>query len=137
MSDRRIWSIPTLFRKGLSPSVSLILGVLILVGATGSPLEAQSEHLGILAEKFQSELEGVAAAVPGVMGISVVDLTTGERYEVNGELDFPQGSSIKIPILVKLYRQPSAGELSIDEQQQIPEPKMTRSSRTIRQSSKG
>src|SRR5690606_36949761 len=59
---------------------------------------AQETHLEILATKFQQELDSIAHATPGVFGVQVIDLTTGERFGVNDRIVFPQGSAIKVPI---------------------------------------
>ncbi len=72
--------------------------------AAPSFVHAQEAHRQILADKLQDRLEEVAREFPGVAGIQVVDLTTGERFGVNEELIFPQGSAIKIPVLLELFR---------------------------------
>lgn len=76
---------------------------------------AQETHLEILASKFQQELDSIAHAMPGVFGVQVIDLTTGQRFGVNDQIVFPQGSAIKVPVLVELFRQADRGELRIDE----------------------
>lgn len=68
-----------------------------------------------LAARFQAELERIAASAEGVAGIAVVDVTSGERFAVNERLVFTQGSAIKIPILLELYRRADAGELDLAE----------------------
>jgi beta-lactamase class A len=80
---------------------------------------AQVEHLQILAEKYRSELARIAQTVPGVMGIAAIDLTTGEVHGTNENLVFPQGSAIKIPILLELYRQAGEGRLRLEERVQV------------------
>lgn len=85
-----------------------------------APLDAQDDpHRQILAGKLQASLEDIARKVPGVFGVQVLDLTTGERFGVNDHLIFPQGSAIKIALLVELYAQSAAGQLSLDETVQI------------------
>jgi beta-lactamase class A len=65
---------------------------------------AQDVHREILRQKFQGELEEIANGFDGVAGIHVVDLTEGDRFDVRGDLVFPQASAIKIPILLELFR---------------------------------
>ena len=72
-------------------------------------------HRAQLAAKLQSDLQRLAAAAPGVAGISVVDLASGQRFGVNEGLVFPQGSAIKIPILIELYRRMDLGELKLTD----------------------
>lgn len=77
--------------------------VLLLLAGTG-PLAAQDEHLAILSDGFQAELETIVHEYEGVAGVHVVDLTTGERFGVRDEFEFPQASAIKVPILIELFR---------------------------------
>jgi beta-lactamase class A len=65
---------------------------------------AQTEHRAILKEKLLHELTRISDSFDGVMGIEVVDLTDSSRIGVNQNLVFPQGSAIKIPILLELFR---------------------------------
>lgn len=83
--------------------------------ALAAPLSAQEAHRAILAGKLRAELERVAREVPGVLGATVVDLTSGERFEVNDTLTFPQGSAIKVAVLVELFRQGEEGKLRLDQ----------------------
>jgi beta-lactamase class A len=76
---------------------------------------AQAPHLEQLSQKYQATLDSIARAVPGVMGIAVVDLATGERFGVNESLVFPQGSSIKVPILIELFARAEQGRLSLND----------------------
>jgi beta-lactamase class A len=78
--------------------------VLLLLLLAASRLSAQEEHRDILREKFQRELESVSDTFEGVAGLHVVDLTSGEHFDVNGELVFPQASAIKVTILLELFR---------------------------------
>jgi beta-lactamase class A len=66
---------------------------------------AQSTPRAILRERFAAELRAAAARFDGVLGAAVVDLTDGTRVGVNETLVFPQGSAIKVPILLELLRQ--------------------------------
>jgi beta-lactamase class A len=90
----------------------------IVVGSfalfTGVPAsEAQSAHRAILADKMRSELRRIADETHGVVGAQVIDLATGERIGVNDTLTFPQGSTIKVPLLIELYRQAATGRLDL------------------------
>ena len=72
-----------------------------------------------LATKLRLELERLAAAAPGVVGIGVVDLSSGERWGVNDTLVFAQGSAIKIPLLIELFRRSDAGELKLTDRKTL------------------
>jgi beta-lactamase class A len=79
------------------------LPVCLLLLAAG-PLAAQPPHEAIIKQKFQAELESLAEAFDGVAGLHLVDLTSGDRFDVRGDLVFPQASAIKIVILLELFR---------------------------------
>lgn len=72
--------------------------------APGHALQAQDAHREILREHFQQRLESIVSGYEGVAGVHVLDLTDGTRFAVRDDLVFPQASSIKIPILLELFR---------------------------------
>jgi beta-lactamase class A len=78
--------------------------VLLTLGAGARSLAAQAEHREILRTAFQDRLEELVSAYEGVGAVHVVDLTDGTRFAVRDELQFPQASAIKIPILLELFR---------------------------------
>ncbi len=80
---------------------------------------AQTDQRAQLAAKFRDRLTQIARATDGVVGVHVIDLTSGERFGVNDSLVFPQGSAIKIPILIELFRQADAGRLRLDERVEV------------------
>jgi beta-lactamase class A len=92
---------------------TLALAALTLGTALAVELPAQPTHRAILAEKLRAELGHIAAETHGVVGAQLIDLTTGERFGVNDTLTFPQGSAIKVPLLIELFRQDAAGQLSL------------------------
>ena len=79
------------------------------------PSQAQPAHRDQLATKLRNDLQRLAIDASGVVGISVVDLSSGQRFGVNEELVFPQGSAIKIPILIELFRRADRGELNLTD----------------------
>jgi beta-lactamase class A len=83
-----------------------------LSAAPGSS-QAQPAQRAILASKLRTELQRIADETKGVVGAQVIDLATGERVGVNDTLTFPQGSAIKIPLLIELYHQDDAGALQL------------------------
>ncbi|MBW3533808.1 MAG: class A beta-lactamase-related serine hydrolase [Gemmatimonadetes bacterium] len=80
-----------------------ILPTMMILLAAG-PLHAQDRHRDILAENLQGRLDSLANDFDGVAGIQIVDLVDGRRIGANQDLVFPQGSAIKIPILLELFR---------------------------------
>lgn len=76
---------------------------------------ASPPHRDQLAAKFRTDLERLAAAASGVVGLSVIDLSSGQRFDINESLIFPQGSAIKIPVLIELFRRADRGELKLSD----------------------
>jgi beta-lactamase class A len=105
--------------------LNLICAALVLLLATPvcsqapSPPAASEELLGQLHKKLQAELERAVGQFDGVMGIAVKDLGGAEAFTVNADAVFPQASSIKIPVLVELYRQAQSGTVKLDERVEI------------------
>ncbi len=76
---------------------------------------AQASHREQLAAKLQTDLDTLAASADGIVGIAVLDLTSGQRFGVNDGMVFPQGSAIKIPILIELFRRADLGDVRLGE----------------------
>ena len=85
----------------LTAAVALFVTACTLAASRAA---AQAQHRAILKEKLVRELTRISDSFDGVMGVEVVDLTDSSRVGVNQDLVFPQGSAIKIPILLELFR---------------------------------
>jgi beta-lactamase class A len=59
----------------------------------------------LLWKKLETRVREIADRLDGVMGVAILDLTDGRSLSHNGDRVFPAASSIKIAILVELYRQ--------------------------------
>src|SRR6266536_495652 len=59
----------------------------------------------LLWKKLESRVEETASRLDGVMGVAILDLTDGRIIWRNADRVFPAASSIKIAILLELYRQ--------------------------------
>lgn len=94
-------------------AVAMMLSILFTLPPAAA--HAQADHLQQLSRKYQATLDEIARDVAGVMGIAVVDLTTGDSFGVNRTLVFPQGSSIKVALLIELFRQAEQSMLRLDE----------------------
>jgi beta-lactamase class A len=92
--------------------VALSLGV-AAAGQTAPP--PPSEKQQVLWMKLEKSILDVDRNLDGVMGVAVVDLTDGHRYLLHANDVFPQASSIKICVLVELYRQAQQGKLKLTD----------------------
>lgn len=97
-------------RYGLSA-----LFMALFVSLAFDTLSAQNSQRAELTQKFRNQLADIARRSDGAVGIGVINLASGERFGVNDTVPFPQGSAIKIPLLIELFRQAEAGTLSLTE----------------------
>lgn len=73
-----------------------------LGAVSAAALHALAPHLVRLAE-----------SAPGLVAISVGDLFTGQGISVNGDAELPAASTIKIPVMVEVFRQIAIGRFSL------------------------
>ena len=59
----------------------------------------------LLWKKLETRVQGIATRIDGVMGVAILDLTDGRILVHNADRVFPTASSIKIAVLLELYRQ--------------------------------
>ena len=69
----------------------------------------------LLEQKTLARLQAYAEAHEGIIGVAAIDLTNGRTFSVHGDTVFTQASSIKIPLMVELFRATKAGDYSLDD----------------------
>ena len=67
-----------------------------------TPHESGSD---LLWTKLETRIDEIAGRLDGVMGVAIVDLADGRALLRNVDRVFPAASSIKLAVLVELYRQ--------------------------------
>jgi beta-lactamase class A len=89
-------------------------GALAIAGtlAAGVLLQAQDPKPAELRRVLERRLDAIAASLDGVLGYTIVDLTSAERIEHLPQAVFPTASTIKLAILYELFKQ--AEERTID-----------------------
>lgn len=70
----------------------------------------ESDTLSGLAPK----LARLANSTPGMVAISVVDLTRGYAISINGDVNLPAASTIKVPVMVEVMRQIALGKFGFE-----------------------
>jgi beta-lactamase class A len=70
---------------------------------TSGPTGAFKQHF--LWKKLEDRIGEIDRGLDGILGVAILDLTSGQEYLLHGDEIFAQASSIKIPVLVELYRQ--------------------------------
>ena len=69
----------------------------------------------VLWQKLEATINGVDRNLDGVLGVAILDLTTGQKYFLHADEVLPTASSIKIAILAGLYRQAQQGKIKLGE----------------------
>jgi beta-lactamase class A len=80
---------------------------------TSPPLPTEKQQA--LWTKLEKSILDVDRSLDGVMGVAIVDLTDGHKYQLHANDVFPQASSIKICVLAELYRQAQQGKLKLTD----------------------
>jgi len=67
-------------------------------------------------DSLRQQLEARIAQVPGaVVGVAFRDLKTGDSLDMNADEPFHAASTMKVPVMIELYRQTERGWLSLDQ----------------------
>ncbi|MEK6572663.1 MAG: serine hydrolase [Bacteroidota bacterium] len=83
--------------------------------STVAPIFTQQDNWRLVREKTEARLREIVGHTRGAMGLAVLDLTSGERFSINENFVFPQGSAIKIPILMEVYKQAADGKFKLTD----------------------
>jgi beta-lactamase class A len=92
-----------------------VLGAAVLGAAVLAAVQPAPTAAAELKQKLERRAGEIAARVDGVMGYTIIDLTSGDRF---GHLDhetFPTASTIKLAIVYELFKQEEEGKVSLDE----------------------
>ncbi len=94
----------------LWPAAALVLGLCVPLRAPSAQnTERSSDSVRVL-------IQARAALLPGAeIGVSVHDLASGQRLDLNGDVVFHAASTMKVPVLIDLMREVDAGRLRLDE----------------------
>ncbi len=92
-------------------SVLLLLATASAQTATNTAAAKQQ----VLWQKLESSINDVDHNLDGVLGVAILDLTSGQKFLLHGDDVFPQASSIKVAVLAELYRQTQTGKLKLTD----------------------
>ena len=102
--------------KRLATLLIILTCSFVLIGdGLGQDAPPSASKQDVLWAKLEKSILEVDRSLDGVMGVSIVDLSDGRRYSLHADEVFPQASSIKICILVELYRQAQQGKLKLTD----------------------
>ena len=76
---------------------------------------AQEKTHEMLKQKTEQQLQEIFRNSPAITGLVAIDLTSGEQISWNPDVQFPQASAIKIPILMEVFKQANEGKFSLSD----------------------
>ncbi|MDP2959296.1 MAG: class A beta-lactamase, partial [Longimicrobiales bacterium] len=105
----------------------------LLVGLT--PMRAHPQTTGAGSDpglrRLEAEIERLAVAARGTVGVAAIHLETGRSAYVNRAVAFPMASTYKVPIAVQLLTMVDEGKLSLDSMVTVPQEDVYRTASTI------
>ncbi len=99
-------------RRGSAP-LKHVICLLFLLATAFAQTTAEKQQL--LWQKLESTIDDIDHNLDGVLGVAVLDLTTGQKFLLHADEVFPQASSIKIAVLAELYHQAQNGKLKLTD----------------------
>lgn len=82
-----------------------MISLILAVDAFGQQKSAATPRSDLLWKKLEARVEEIADRLDGVMGVAILDLTDGRILLRDSDHVFAAASSIKLAILLELYRQ--------------------------------
>ena len=95
--------------------------VFLLTSVVLSPLAIGQEPAIKTRAALRERLNQIASSFPGKVGVFVRNLETSEEVGLNSDDQFPMASTYKVAIMVEVFRQAEAGQLSLTERVQLSE----------------
>ncbi|HEX8713539.1 MAG TPA: serine hydrolase [Terracidiphilus sp.] len=89
--------------------------IALLLSSAAFAQSAPKEKQQVLWQKLQATITDVDHDLDGVMGVAVLDLTSGQTFFLHPDDVFPQASSIKVAVLADLYVQAQEGKLKLND----------------------
>ena len=71
------------------------------------------EKQAALWDRLRTSIADIERQMDGVLGVAILDLTSGQQYLLRPDEVFPQASSIKIAVLAELYHQSEQAEKGV------------------------
>ena len=98
-----------LYKATFAVFVAFATFVVMVDGQSLSPTATE------LRSKFDHRIADIAAHVDGVVGYSILDLTSGDRIEHLEKAVFATASTVKLAIVYELFKQAEEGKIRLDE----------------------
>jgi len=75
----------------------------------------RNEKQQVLWQKLETVINEVDHNLDGVLGLAVLDLSSGQTFFLHADEVFPQASSIKVAVLAELYQQAQESKLKLTD----------------------
>ena len=111
------WSEPWCLCPGSLPvALSLLLAALLPSQALPqeSPPAVSLQESGAYLSEIRGEIEALAGAHRGVVGVSVLDPNTGESFGLNEDEPFPSASLVKMGVMIDVFARVKEGTLTLE-----------------------
>ncbi len=79
------------------------------------PVCAETTVADLFEAKTLARIAAADTQLDGVLGVAAIDLTTGRTLAYHADAVFPTASTIKVPIMIQLYRAIRAGEVKLTD----------------------
>ena len=76
---------------------------------------AETTVADLLEKKTMDRIAKLDASLDGVLGVAAIDLTTGKTLTYHADAVVPTASTIKVPIMIQLFRAVRAGEVKLSD----------------------
>jgi beta-lactamase class A len=107
----------------------LILALLLCTcAAANAATPALGDKQQVLWERLHATLSGIEQQLDGVLGVAILDLTTGQQLLMHPDAVFPQASTIKIAVLAELYHQAEQAAAGAPGKAKLTDPYVVRAS---------
>ena len=90
-----------------------VLSLALALSASAIPCAVSAQDEGPLAN-LQMRLDAASLRAPGHIGIAVEDLATGLSTGINTNASMPAASTIKIPVMVEVFKQMADGTIDLN-----------------------
>ena len=77
-----------------------------------SDTDATQDVMRLWEAKQLARIKAADEALDGVLGVATIDLTSGRVFAYNADTVFPTASSIKLTIMIQVFRDERAGKFS-------------------------
>ena len=98
---------------------------------------AETTVADLLERKTLERIAKLDASLDGVVGVAAIDLTTGRVTAYHADEVFPTASTIKVPIMIQLFRAVRLGEVKLSDSIPVTVKELVDESPTVEKAAKG